>query len=193
MSTTSEQHIEAQLELPSEPFFKKYALHIIVGLVVMVIGVGIYAINAVNHKPTGNPSIVKRTVLAARYLLNDSGQIGEGSVFKDKLTDGGYVYEVLVGADTLKTKEGKVQMDTVKDRDRNPVMDTVRDVLTQPIFDTLKVGTNYVIDTATKKPAVKVRLKYRLVPAVRGRFEFRNPENVEELPHINIHLLPPHP
>jgi hypothetical protein len=176
----------------SEPFFKKHALPIIAGLLVVLVGVGIYAIIAVHSKPTQNPTIVKRDTMSIRFLVNDLGAIAEGVGFKDKLSDGGYVYEVITGIDTVKDKEGKTQIDTVAFQKGHYLMDTVKDVLNQPILDTIKNGKQVLIDSVTKKPEVKVRLKYRLVPAVRPHFEYRNPKNVEEIP-LSIHLLPPHP
>ncbi len=170
-----------------QPFHQKYSLHIIVGLAVALIGVIIYGAIHVSGKATANPTIVKRDTVALRFLLNDLGGIAESVGFKDKLSDGGYVYEVITGVDTLKG-----QMDTVAFQRGHYVMDTVRDVLNQPLFDTVKNGKQVLIDSITKKPEVKARLKYRLVPSVRPHFEFRNPKNVEEIP-MSIHLLPPHP
>jgi hypothetical protein len=172
----------------SEPFFKKHALPIIAGLLVVLVGVGIYAIIAVHSKPTQNPTIVKRDTMALRFLVNDLGGIAQGVGFKDKLSDGGYVYEVITGVDTLRG-----QMDTVQFQRGHYLMDTVKDVLNQPVMDTVFNGRQIVMDSASKKPKLTARLKYRLVPSVRPHFEFRNPKNVEEIPSINIHLLPPHP
>ena len=186
MSTTTEQLPEAQPEI-KQPWHQKYSLHIIGGLVVVLIGVIIYGAVHVAGKGVTNPSIVKRDTVAARFLVNDLGQIAEGVCFKDKLSDGSYVYEVVLGVDTLKG-----QMDTVQFQRGHYLMDTVKDAANKPVFDTVMNGKQVLIDSVTKKPEVKARLKYRIVPAVRPHFEFRSPKNVEEIP-LSIHLLPPHP
>jgi hypothetical protein len=191
MSTTTEQLPEAQPEI-KQPWHQKYSLYIIGGLVVVLTGVIIYGAVRVAGKGTANPTVVKRDTLALRFLVNDLGVIAQSVGFKDKLSDGGYVYEVITGIDTVKDKEGKTQMDTVAFQKGHYLMDTVKDVLNQPILDTIKNGKQVLIDSVTHKPEVKVRLKYRLVPAVRPHFEYRNPKNVEEIP-LSIHLFPPHP
>jgi hypothetical protein len=170
---------------PKEPWYKKYALPIIIGMGVIFLG---YLIWNGHTKPTTNPTIIKRDTIALRFLVNDLGGIAQGVGFKDKLSDGGYVYEVITGVDTLKG-----QMDTVQFQRGHYLMDTVKDVLNQPVMDTVFNGRQIVMDSASKKPKLTARLKYRLVPSVRPHFEFRNPKNVEELPSISIHLLPPHP
>jgi hypothetical protein len=168
-----------------EPWYKKYSLHIIAGLVVAFGGYAIFG----GHKTQAvNVTTVRRDTMALRFLVYDQGAIGECVGFKDKLSDGTYVYEVITGLDSLKG-----QMDTVVFQKGHYVMDTVKDVLNQPLMDTVFNGRQIVIDSATHKPKLLPRLKYRLIPAVRPHWEFRNPKNVEELPHINIHLLPPHP
>jgi hypothetical protein len=168
---------------PKEPWYKKYALPIIIGMVVIFLG---YSIWNVHQKPTAQPTIVKRDTMSLRFLVNDLGGIAQGVGFKDKLSDGGYVYEVITGVDTLRG-----QMDTVQFQRGHYLMDTVKDVLNQPVMDTVFNGRQIAMDSASKKPKLTARLKYHLIPAIRPHFEFRNPKNVEEIPSINIHLLPP--
>jgi len=191
--TTIEGGEQQHPEIIPEPFFKKYALHIIVGLVVVLAGVIIYGAVHVSGKGIVNPIIVKRDTVSARYLLNDLGQIGQSVVIKDKVSDGSIVYEVPTGIDTVRDASGKVQMDTVKFQPSHPVMDTVKDAQNKAVMDTVFNGRQIVMDSASKKPKLTARLKFRTVPAVRVHLEFRNPKNVEEIPGINIHLLPPHP
>jgi len=181
----NEQAVQEIYAAPQEPWYKKYSLPIILGLVALFTGYMIFG----GHKtPPTNPTIVKRDTMALRFLVNDLGGVAESVGFKDKLSDGGYVYEVITGVDTLRG-----QMDTVQFQRGHYFMDTVKDVLNQPVMDTVFNGRQIVMDSATKKPKLTPRLKYRLIPALRPHWEFRNPSNVEELPSISIHLLPPHP
>lgn len=123
MATTTETIQETPAQ-PSEPFFKKYAGWIILGLAVALTSFIIYT---VSHKSgtTSGPTVTKRDTVTGSYLVAPLGQIVQGTILKDHLLDGTIMYEVPMGVDTAKGPNNQPIMDTTKGPDGKVIMDTV--------------------------------------------------------------------
>lgn len=168
MSETTPQMPEIQeTAVPKEPFFKKYSLGIIVGLVILLGG---YMIYSTHVKPTTNATIVKTDTVSAQYLVTPLGQIAASVVLKYHLSDGSIMYGVPLGMDTVKGKDGYAVMDTV--RNGNQILtDTVKDKAGKPELDSL----------------LHFKMKPRLGPKMTVHLVYRFPKYVKELSEISIH------
>lgn len=148
-----------------QPWHQKYSGPIIIALLVCMGGAVIYALR---KSSTANATVVKRDTVSAEYLLAPLGQIASGVILKDHLSDGSIMYEVPVGVDTLRGKDGQPVIDTtiVKGKDNQPIMDTVFDVKHQTI-----------LDSTTHKP----RLTPHHNPKFSVHLEYRQPKYVKEI------------